>query len=91
LYATVSSPSSLLQSVSSSFDLVGTSSHSTVAGEAWPIDTKVLTVYGSGVVKGFREADSIYEVQMSFGRAFVHSTSILGAEQLSTQALYVSS
>ncbi len=91
LYATVSSPSSLLQSVSSSFDIVGTSSHSTVAGEAWPIDTKVLTVYGSGVVKGFREADSIYEVQLSFGRAFVHSTSILGAEQLSTQALYVSS
>ena len=41
--------------------------------EAWPVGTRVLTIYGSGVVVAFRPSDSIYSIGLPFGTAFVPS------------------
>jgi paired amphipathic helix protein Sin3a len=64
--------------------------HTTIAGEAWTTGTKVITVYGSGTILSFREEDNIYEVQLPFGKGFLSPAGIIGAEQLSANALYVS-
>jgi hypothetical protein len=56
--------------------------------EAWPENTKVVTIYGSGVVKGFRSEDSLYKVQLPFGMGYLVPSAILGAEDLSPQALH---
>lgn len=55
--------------------------------EAWPINTKVLTVFGSGTVLSFRGSDSVYEIQLPFGRGFFKSSTIIGAEELPSVAL----
>jgi paired amphipathic helix protein Sin3a len=83
-------PPHYLYSQSSDASLASDTKHATAAGEAWPANTKVVTTYGSGTVLSFREDDDIYEVQLAFGKAFLNSSSIFGAEQLSANALYVS-
>jgi hypothetical protein len=55
----------------------------------WPVNTKVLTYLGSGVVVKYRATDNIYVVKLTYGIAYVTAETILGAEQLSTQALSV--
>ena len=58
--------------------------------EAWPIHTKILTIYGSGTVLSFRGIDSMYQIQLPFGIAYLNPMSTIGAEELSVQALNVS-
>ena len=55
--------------------------------EAWTAGTRVLTIYGTGVVLAFRQADSMYVIGLSFGKAFLTASSIIGAEELSESAL----
>mmetsp|Transcript_14329 Transcript_14329/g.12963 ORF Transcript_14329/g.12963 Transcript_14329/m.12963 type:complete len:106 (+) Transcript_14329:253-570(+) len=55
--------------------------------EAWSIGTKVLTIYGSGIIHSFRSLDAMYAVQLAFGLAYLKANSIIGAEELSNQAL----
>ena len=55
--------------------------------EAWTVGTRILTVYGTGVVRAFRQADSIYTIGLPFGTAFITASSIIGAEELSESAL----
>jgi paired amphipathic helix protein Sin3a len=55
--------------------------------EAWVVGTRVLTIYGPGVVLTFRSTDSIYSIGLPFGTAFVAASSIIGAEELSESAL----
>jgi hypothetical protein len=61
-----------------------------VAGEAYSVNTKVITSYGSGVVLRYRERDDMYEIKLALGKAFLLSNVVFGAEQLSPQALFVS-
>jgi paired amphipathic helix protein Sin3a len=82
---------SLGSSASSSSTVVGESLVVPVIvldpSEAWLPSTRVLTLFGSGTIKAFRAADSMYEVALSFGTAFLNPNVIYGAEQLSKQAL----
>lgn len=55
--------------------------------EAWANGTKVITSFGSGIVLSFRPEDDIYEVQLPFGKAFLNSVAIYGAEQLPITAM----
>ena len=55
--------------------------------ESWAVNTKVVTIYGSGVVLGFRPADSFYSVRLPFGVAYVKANAIIGAEALSATAM----
>jgi paired amphipathic helix protein Sin3a len=60
-----------------------------VQGESYAIGTRVLTQYGSGTIRSFREGDGIYGVTLPFGIAYLSSNAILGAEELSPPALQV--
>lgn len=60
------------------------------ASEAWPVGTRVATVYGSGLVLDFRATDSMYVIQLAFGKAHLSPTVVYGSEQLPPQALQVS-
>jgi paired amphipathic helix protein Sin3a len=62
----------------------------TVAAEAWPRNSRVLTTYGSGKIISYREEDGMYEVELGFGKAFLGASAIFGMEQLPDAALYVS-
>lgn len=44
------------------FSVVVYSTRGGVAGAAWPVHTRVLTCYGSGLVAAYRETDDVYEV-----------------------------
>jgi hypothetical protein len=88
--SSTASPSASADSTSLLFSSSSDVKHPTITGEAWSNKTKVITIYGTGMVKNFREEDNLYEVELPFGRAFLSPSSILGAEQLSPQALYVS-
>lgn len=57
------------------------------ASEAWQPGTRVVTVFGSGVIKSFRSSDAVYEVTLPWGQAFLRPHTILGAEELSAQAM----
>ena len=67
--------------------LVSSDSVPVEEAEAWTVGTRILTVYGTGVVRAFRQADSMYSIGLSFGTAFVTASSIIGAEELSESAL----
>lgn len=54
---------------------------------SWAIGTMVLTLYGVGKVTGFRSGDGMHSVRLPFGDAYMRSSCILGAEQLSPAAL----
>ena len=56
--------------------------------EAWPEGTRVVTIYGSGTIMKFNGSDSLYQVQLPFGIGYLVPSAILGAEELSVQALY---
>ena len=56
--------------------------------EAWPEGTKVVTIYGSGTIMKFSSTDSLYQVQLPFGVGYLVPSAILGAEELSSQALH---
>lgn len=60
------------------------------ASDAWAPNTKVITTYGRGEVLSFREADSMYAVKLAFGVGYLQPSAIYGSEQLSANALYVS-
>jgi len=55
--------------------------------EAWPAGTKIITIFGSGKVISYRASDGCYQVQLPFGIGFLRPSVILGAEELSAQAL----
>ena len=55
--------------------------------EAWPVGTKIITIFGSGKVMGYRGSDGCYQVQLPFGVGYLRPSVILGAEELSAQAL----
>lgn len=55
----------------------------------WLSGTRVATVYGSGRIISHRSADNFYQVQLAYGIAFLRPSTILGAEELSSQALKV--
>lgn len=57
------------------------------AGEAYQIGTKVLTLFGSGEVIGFRTSDNTYEIQLPYGIGYLRPSVVLGAEELSVNAL----
>lgn len=54
---------------------------------SWEIGTKVLTLFGTGIITGYRLTDRMHSVKMPFGVAYMRSSSIVGAEQLSSAAL----
>ena len=56
--------------------------------EAWPEGTRVVTIYGSGTIMKFNGSDSLYQVQLPFGVGYLVPSAILGAEELSVQALH---
>lgn len=56
--------------------------------EAWPEGTRVVTIYGSGTIMKFNGSDSLYQVQLPFGVGYLVPSAILGAEELSLQALH---
>lgn len=55
--------------------------------EAWQNGTKVITIFGSGKVISYRASDGCYQVQLPFGIGYLRPSVILGAEELSIQAL----
>jgi paired amphipathic helix protein Sin3a len=55
--------------------------------QAWTAGARVLTIYGQGEVLEFRPVDGMYRIQLAYGVGFVSASTIIGAEQLSTQAL----
>ena len=55
--------------------------------EAYQVGTKVLTLYGSGTVLHFRTSDNTYQVQLPYGVGYLRPSIIIGAEQLSINAL----
>jgi paired amphipathic helix protein Sin3a len=57
------------------------------ASEAWTPGTSVLTIFGTAKVVSFRAADSMYEVMLPYGRGYLKNSAIIGAEELSSQAL----
>jgi C-terminal domain of Sin3a protein len=57
------------------------------ASEAWAAGTTVLTIFGSGRILRFRPADNVYEVQLPYGVGYVKPSAIIGAEELSVQAI----
>ena len=57
------------------------------AAEAWPAGTAVLTIFGAGRILSFRALDSVYEVQLPFGKGYLKASVIIGAEELSPHAL----
>ena len=55
--------------------------------EAFQSGTRVLTLYGSGRVIGFRSEDNIYQVQLPYGVGFLRPSVVIGAEELPATAL----
>lgn len=55
----------------------------------WPIGTRIVTMYGSGRVEGYRVQDKMYQVQLPFGLASLQGSTIIGAEELSVSSLKV--
>lgn len=55
--------------------------------EAWQAGTKIITIFGSGKVLSYRGSDGCYQVQLPFGIGYLRPSVILGAEELSAQAL----
>lgn len=91
-YLYPSSPSSVATN-SSTTATSSSSNGSLIGGEAWPVGSRVLTIYGSATIISYRAEDNIYCVNLqALGavQAFIHGAAILGAEQLSPQALSVS-
>jgi len=73
-----------------------TTSHQEKAGPSradnlnvWLNGTRVTTVYGSGRIISHRATDNFYQVQLAYGMAYLRPSTILGAEELSSQALKV--
>eukprot|EP00607_Mallomonas_marina_P001776 CAMPEP_0182437202 /NCGR_PEP_ID=MMETSP1167-20130531/84878_1 /TAXON_ID=2988 /ORGANISM="Mallomonas Sp, Strain CCMP3275" /LENGTH=1342 /DNA_ID=CAMNT_0024630025 /DNA_START=60 /DNA_END=4089 /DNA_ORIENTATION=- len=52
-----------------------------------PNNTRVVTVMGSGEVMGYRGNDAMYKIKFQWGTGYLHASSVLGSEQLSTAAL----
>ena len=55
--------------------------------EAYPVGMKVLTLYGSGTVLSFRTDDNTYQVQLPYGIGYLRPSVVIGAEELSINAL----
>jgi paired amphipathic helix protein Sin3a len=61
--------------------------------ESFPIGSRVLTHFGSGTVLAYRPsvpaaaAEGMYSVQLAYGTAHLAASCVLGAEELSLQAL----
>ena len=55
--------------------------------EAYQAGTKVLTLYGSGTILSFRGSDNTYQVQLPYGVGYLRPSVVVGAEQLSVNAL----
>lgn len=55
--------------------------------EAWTPGTTVLTIFGTAKVLSFRAVDSIFEVMLPYGKGYLKNSAIIGAEELSSQAL----
>ena len=51
--------------------------------------SRVLTLYGTAVIVGFRAEDNMYVARLPYGIAYLNPNIIFGAEQLSSQALHV--
>ena len=49
---------------------------------------QVLTVLGSAIVISFRPEDNMYEVRLPFGIGYIRASSIIGAEQLSSNVSF---
>lgn len=55
----------------------------------WLVGTRVLTLYGVGIVRKCTPSTGMHEVQLSYGISYLHYGSILGAESLSHASLEV--
>ena len=55
--------------------------------EAWAMGSRVLTIFGPGIVTNYRSEDVTYCVQLPFGMSYLNSASILGGEELSKDAV----
>ena len=55
--------------------------------EAYPVNMQVLTLYGSGKILSFRTHDNTYQVQLPYGIGYLRPSVIIGAEELSINAL----
>lgn len=55
----------------------------------WPEGTHVVTQYGPGRIEKFRSHDSTYEISLAFGKAYMKSSAILGADELMPPAFPV--
>lgn len=55
----------------------------------WLVGTRVLTLYGVGIVRGCNPTTGMHEVELSYGKSYLHYGSILGAESLSHASLEV--
>ena len=49
--------------------------------------SRVLTIFGSGIVTNYRPADVMYCVQLPFGMSYLNSASIVGGEELTKDAV----
>ena len=59
------------------------------SASSWQSGMNVLTIFGSGKIIGFRQVDNTYQVQLRFGVGYLRPGAIIGAEELSSQALEV--
>lgn len=56
---------------------------------AWQAGTRVITTFGPGKIISYRRSDNFYAVALAFGTAYLRPSAVIGAEELSTQALRV--